>query len=360
MEIQWKGQVLWMLIGNRYRQKLNYSNKKKSSLLDGLYKKEAFHSQRAFFQIFFQKKKKFANSCKKASLTVEAAVILPFFVCFLVFVLYFFRILQVQAGISQALQFAGRKAAAECSTKPQQEQAAGSGLETSKGKKVLDGLEVSDGQSLAGTGISDSQSLAVQEGSGVPGRQSLTELIKAKAYFHQQLKKQGCPTQYIQSGAAGISLLQSDVSGNYIDLKAVYRMKLPVGLLGNVQYRIVQEAKCRKWTGYQLGQEGQESDIWLYYTEYGTVYHASRSCTHLDLSIKGVTYAQAGSSRNNSGGKYHPCEKCKHGSVRGMVYITNYGDRYHSSLTCSGLKRNIFMIRRSQAFGKKMCSKCGG
>ncbi len=53
-------------------------------------------------------------TCQKAVLTVEAAAVLPFFVCFMVFILYFFRILQVHAGVAQALQYAGRRTAAEC------------------------------------------------------------------------------------------------------------------------------------------------------------------------------------------------------------------------------------------------------
>lgn len=264
--------------------------------------------------------------CPKALLTVEAAVVLPFFVCFLVFVLYFFRVLQVQAGVEQALQYAGRRTAAEYSM-----QAA---MHTKKDEFVKETEEKSD-----------------ESGFG---------LLKAKLFFTAQLKKQNCPTQYISHGIAGISLLQSDFSGNYVELKAIYRMKLSIALLGEIQYRIVQESKCRKWTGYQPGQDMQEEDAWLYYTEYGTVYHTSRSCTHLDLSIRGVPYTQAASSRNKSGGKYHKCEKCGSGvSGNATVYITDYGDRYHSSLTCSGLKRKIYMVRRTEATEKRMCKKCG-
>lgn len=266
------------------------------------------------------------NSCKKAVLTVETAVVLPFFVCFLVFLLYFFRILQIQAGVAQALQYAGRKTAAEYNAQT----GAGDAPES----------ESAGEESMVSTGIG---------------------LVKAELYFRRQMKKQQCPTQYIKNGMAGISLLQSDFSGNYVELKAIYKMKLPVGLLGNIQYRIVQGETCRKWTGYQPGQDTEENDTWLYYTEYGTVYHASRSCTHLDLSIRGVTYAQAGRSRNSSGGKYHACEKCGgSGARQGMVYVTNYGDRYHSSLSCSGLKRSVYMIRKSKATEKRMCRKCGG
>lgn len=269
-------------------------------------------------------------TCMKAILTIEAAVVLPFFACFMVFILYFFRILQVQAGVAQALQYAGRRTAAEYNVQT------GETAHTVNGKNEV---------KITGE---------KENGSDMLG------LLRAELLFQKQLKKQNCPTEYIKYGASGISLIQSDFSENYVDLKAVYRMKLPVTLLGDIQYRIVQEAKCRKWTGYEPGQDAQEEDTWLYYTEHGTVYHASRACTYLDLSIHGVSYAQAGSSRNKSGGKYHKCEKCGDGvHSYAMVYITDYGDRYHSSLTCSGLKRSIYMIRRSKATEKRMCSKCG-
>lgn len=282
------------------------------------------------------------NNSRKAVLTIEAAAVLPFFACFLVFVLYFFRILQVHAGVAQALQYTGRRMAAECSL---------SGQAADKETKP-DGKEP----------VGEEMEPVGKETEPVGSRQTgIAERLKAELFFTKQLKKQNCPLQYITHGISGISLLQSDFSGNYIELRAVYRMQFPLRLPRKLEYRIVQVQKCRKWTGLQPGQDTQGDDTWLYYTEYGTVYHASRSCTHLDLSIRGVSYAQAGSLRNSSGGKYHKCEKCgSSASGHGMVYITSYGDRYHGSLTCSGLKRSIYMIRRSQASDKRMCSKCGG
>lgn len=298
-------------------------------------------------------------TCLSALLTVEMAVVLPLFICFMVFILYFFRVLQVQAGVSQALQYAGRRIAAEYSGLAED---VGESDGYSKTEETINdpagysktGETVNDPAGYQKAGGIEDQSGKNGNGAGVLG------LLRAKVLFEKNLKKQKCPVQYISCGITGISLIQSDFTGNYVELKAVYRMKLPVALLGDLQYRIVQTAKCRKWTGFVPGQDMEQEDIWFYYTQYGTVYHASRSCTHLDLSIRGVTYAQAGSSRNKSGGKYHKCEKCADSlHTKAMVYITDYGDRYHSSLTCSGLKRTIYMIRKSEAVGKRMCSKCG-
>jgi len=277
---------------------------------------------------------------RKASLTVETAAVMPFFACFLVFILFFSRIIQIQSGVAQALQYAGRRLAAEC-------------CDLSESNGSVTGAE--SGQAVQPSGQGGVQS------SLADGLSSALNLAKSQAYFRKELEEQNCPTKFIRGGNLGISIAQSDLSGDYIELKAVYQMRLPVGLLGNIHYQVVQESKCRKWTGFLPGQDGQEGDDeWVYYTPHGTVYHTSRSCAYLDLSIRGVPYRETGQNRNSSGGKYYPCEECGGGSAGSMVYITDYGNRYHSSLACSGLKRTVYMIRKSEATDRRMCSKCGG
>ena len=106
---------------------------------------------------------------------------------------------------------------------------------------------------------------------------------------------------------------------------------------------------------------GEEDDQIVYVTDTGVGYHKNPHCTHLDLSIHVAASSELNSLRNESGGKYHACEKCVHGSsMGGSVYITNQGDRYHNSLTCSGLKRTVYTARISEVPGKRACSKCGG
>ena len=115
------------------------------------------------------------------------------------------------------------------------------------------------------------------------------------------------------------------------------------------------------WTGYDVEQGASDltqEDPMVYVTETGTVYHTNRNCTYLNLSIEAVDAAVLEERRNQSGGKYYPCEICGRIGGYGMVYITGQGSSYHSSITCPGLKRTIYTIPLSQVGGRGRCSKC--
>jgi hypothetical protein len=77
------------------------------------------------------------------------------------------------------------------------------------------------------------------------------------------------------------------------------------------------------------------------------------------LSIREVDSEALGTLRNRSGEIYHACEYCGGGEMGSCVYITNEGNRYHNSLSCSGLKRTVTEITRADAKNMKPCSKCG-
>ena len=79
-------------------------------------------------------------------------------------------------------------------------------------------------------------------------------------------------------------------------------------------------------------------------------------CSHIHLSIHSVEKTQLGAMRNENGEKYHPCEEC--GGGTGNVYITDTGNRYHSSLECSGLKRSIVKVPVTQVKDRRPCSRC--
>lgn len=249
-------------------------------------------------------------TCLRGSFTVEAAVILPLLACFFVSILFFFRVLQVELQVERAMVDAGQTLAAY---------AAGDGK--SAGRAV-----------------------------------SLTAL---KLEVMKELAGREETARYVTGGAAGVSLLDSKVEGDFIDIRASFLVEAPVRLFGRQGLKIERRVCCRKWTGWSGENGNGEDEIWVYITETGTVYHRSRECSHLRLSVTAVNKNRVGDKRNENGGRYRECERCREKN-RGQtkVYITSQGDRYHYDLQCSGIKRTISMIKLSEVGGRSPCSRC--
>lgn len=246
--------------------------------------------------------------CKKGSFTIEAAIVLPLFAGFFVSILFFFRVLQVEQSVEEALQYTGRKMAV-CAYEKQ-------------------------------------------------GDEMLLDLASAEIIFKQALKDADCPVQYTSCGSVYLDGVQSSFLGNYIELYVNYDMPLPIGFFGNREVSIAQSVKTRKWTGYNGETDVSGNDRFVYVTPTGRVYHNSMDCAYLDLSIQSVSRRELTALRNASGERYRQCELC--GKEEGAVYITDYGSCYHSSLSCSGLKRTVYLIRLSEVHGYGACSKCAG
>lgn len=126
------------------------------------------------------------------------------------------------------------------------------------------------------------------------------------------------------------------------------------------------QVKCvvKPWTGYDVKNrnEREKEEELVYITEHGEVYHRSRGCSHLSLSIDLVAFENLIFERNMGQAAYTPCEYCfsKGDNFIVAVYITKWGNRYHRQLKCQGLKRSIKCVPLSEVGGLPACSKCGG
>ena len=254
--------------------------------------------------------------CRKGSMTVEAAVILPFLTCLFVFVLFFFRIMQVQLTVQSALENTGRELAFYASFKE-------------RGRDEEEGAD-----------------------------RTFNYLPLAKSLFTVKIGKDEHIDRFVSGGSIGISLAQSEFEDDEIYLKADYQMKFPVQLLGRRVFYFTQKCRYRKWTGWNSNESGQ-GEVWVYIAKNGKVYHKTSACTYLKLSIQSVEYNKIEDYRNENGRKYRECNECVEKESRFQkVYITNYGDCYHRDLNCGGIKRTIEMVRLSDTGGKSACSKC--
>ena len=167
----------------------------------------------------------------------------------------------------------------------------------------------------------------------------------------------------IKGGRGGISFLGSSVlDQEMIRIQASYGLGLSACSPVFIDIPVSIQASVRAWTGRTSSAEGegtQSQETKVYVTATGSVYHLDEQCTHIRLSVRRVALSEVQSLRNQGGGKYHPCESCKE-AFGDMVYITDTGNRYHSTASCRGLKRGVMEIPLSELEGWQACKRCGG
>lgn len=279
---------------------------------------------RSIKRVSFAISRRVHNICARGSMTLEAAFVLPLFLFAVINILFAINIIGTQSRINAALHQIGNKMAF-----------AGYVYERTVENILPDGL--------AGVTMTD---------------------LYAKGQILEYVGRDYLNQSCISGGANGISLAGSSImgSGDIVDLKVSYRVKPFAGIMGFEGFHMSQRYYGKAWTGYDVTRyvsDMQQEDPMVYITETGTVYHLDRNCTYLNPSVESVPAMIVGDKRNQSGGKYYPCEICSVGVSVGQVYITNQGSSYHSRVNCSGLKRTIYTVPLSQVGGRGRCSKCG-
>lgn len=248
-------------------------------------------------------------SASKGSITVESACCIPLFVLAAVCLIWMLEIQVIRLDVKSGMQDAGKKMAEELSAFPV--------------------FSASRFQNLVVESIGES-------------------------YLEQSI---------VSNGTRGLDCHGSYMTpGSHImELKTDYAIKIPLPIFGPTPVRYSETMRIKVWSGYEKTwiNENWREDV-VYITENGVVCHKDPHCTYLEPSVRMVDFSTIEAQRNEGNGKYHPCERCmKFGSVSGVVYITDYGTKYHCSLRCSGLKRTIYAIPISEAGGKSLCTKCG-
>ncbi len=261
-----------------------------------------------------------AFSGASASMTLEAACVLPWFLFAMLAVMQFFKILTVSSAVLAGMQDTAKDMAAYA---------------------YIQQLGVTAGDGVAADLLTGGLSAAyaksrVESMAGFQGNEGTLHLWRS-------------------------SFLKNDM----IDLAVTYNPSNTYTLLPIPKVKSMLRARVRAWTGRDgngasdsAEDPGEEQEEMVWVTQTGQVYHKDENCTHIKLSIQRVDRAELDHLRNASGGKYHPCERC--GGGGSSVFITNYGDRYHSSVSCSGLKRTVSSIPASEIGNRRPCSKCCG
>lgn len=186
--------------------------------------------------------------------------------------------------------------------------------------------------------------------------------IKFKSDLIQLVGAERLEHSLLENGASSINCFGSYLNPGTgeINVTVNYKIRIPLPVFGSPTARQQIQFKIHSWTGYMNGHLDNNDPTIVYVTEHGLVWHKDYHCPHLQLSISYVPYTGLSSLRNKAGGKYHPCDSCIYGSPLTGVYITQYGNKYHNSLNCRGLKRTIKAVKKSNLHGKRGCSKCSG
>lgn len=247
------------------------------------------------------------TSFLEGSMTVEAAFVIPLFLFGVLAFLYLFEVMAIQTNIRAGMQYAGKKYAENACVNP-----------------VISGEELEE-------------------------------------YIREAIGEEKMNRSFIMEGASGI-----DCSDSYVDffnkilyLKITYTVRISIPVFGSYDIKKEESIRVKGWCGYESSIPVPEEQKIVYMTENGMVYHLNYHCPYLDLSIRMTPAAGLENLRNASGEKYYPCEKCGRNEMGAGVYVTNYGNRYHTSIFCSGIKRKIYAVPLSETSGKGVCSKCG-
>ena len=264
-------------------------------------------------------KKKIIN----ASITVEAALVLPLFLIFSIQLFSLFEILTLYTK----LQAACEETAVEAATV----------LALPEEKK-----------------LSDMASFLLSE-----------TLIREEIMRKANLKDSA--DSLIVGGFAGLHLFRSDLAtdAETVEIILTYRVKprFCPDLFGLVT--LVNHSKVRAWTGFtkKTGEEdsGENTGKTVYVTESGEVYHLYEDCSYLKADVKSASGEEIKKLRSKDRKIYYPCEYCAAGAETEegkTYYYTPWGERYHTDSKCVALEKNFRAISIDDVGSRHLCSKC--
>lgn len=160
-----------------------------------------------------------------------------------------------------------------------------------------------------------------------------------------------------------VSLLRSSFleDGETVDLVVDYEIEMPFSVLGLESVEVTNRSFRRAWVGEDGRSEGdqdEEKDVVVYVGKKSTRYHVSRTCHYLHNDLTAVAAGEVEYRRNDSGSRYTPCARCG-GDGNETVYIMPSGTHYHSSPSCSAIGAYVKAVWKSEVEYLGACSYCG-
>lgn len=284
------------------------------------------------------------DSCR-ASVTVETSLAFPIFLCAVACIIGLSQMVLIEAEVHHAISQTAKVYAKQQAV-----------------QRVPEALKEADKKSEEKKKESEVGRKRLQRGNQQRNlKQFLQQGSNVGSIFFSVYDGGSLCRTMIVGGQKGIKVYAS-ISGEEVHLKAEYILKMPGPFFSGIRFRRNTAIKRRIFSGYMKHRgeyEDSEDNQIVYVAENGVVYHKSVTCSHICLKITGNAVIK----EILQSSKYNACERCIHsnGNSSGSLsalFITAYGDCYHSTLGCSGLKRTIRAVKLKEVSGLRPCSRC--
>lgn len=275
----------------------------------------------------------FSSRKMTAGMTVEASLVLPLFLFFFLNLSSAIEIIRLHGNLEAALR------------------------------------ETGNNMSIYGYALSDEEKLQKRASDRDKWWYELADMAFSYSYIRQKVVEyagwgylDSSPLTY---GADGLQFIGSNIFSepDRLDIVLTYQISPLCSAPGFRSFLMENHYYGHLWTGYEIpGTEEYRvgSSVRYYVAENGEVYHKTRECTHLKLTRKKVSLAEALKFCNLQGERYSPCQKCRTYKKAEEVWISETGEHYHYRENCPGLKRTIYTITEKETRGYRPCMRCVG
>lgn len=162
----------------------------------------------------------------------------------------------------------------------------------------------------------------------------------------------------LSGGKGGLCFLGSDLlnSEDCVEIVVTYGAVPQWSLKGFRPFLMENHYYGRLWTGYPILVDEDK----YYLAENASVYHCTADCTYLRLSVSMIKREELAAAANSRGKQYRKCKTCIKTIVPGELWVAFQGECYHSRRDCPGLKRTVREVEKEEALKYRACHRCVG
>jgi hypothetical protein len=288
----------------------------------------------------------------EGALTVEAALVLPIFIYFMIGFIYIFQIISIHEHIQNAITEIGYETTRYAYVYQRIEEYK---EDVGKEESLKDENKENNPGEVSEDSFSQNTDVIFTRGIG-----SAYYKMQLNNYLDEDFINNSC----VKNGMNGITTYLSSFMeyDDTIDIIVRYKIKMPLGILNLDEFPMMQRVRLRGWNGWKVYTHSDEDkNLWeVYVALNGTVYHKSKNCTYINIKVEEIPFESISMTTNKSGEAYRECNICIKGKIvnSGHVYITSTGNKFHIELKCSSLKRTIRVISIHDVGSLRPCSRC--